>query len=554
MADKYSMLAKFGADTTGLKQGFNRAKRDADQFSNHLKKVGGLMAGAFSVGAIIDFGKKAVELANIQAQAETKLLTSLKGNEAAYKRLTKAASEMQSKTLYGDEVIINQQAFLASLGMGEDKINAVIAAAMDLSTVTGMSLESAVKNISKTFSGLSGELGELIPEMKGLTAEQLKAGEGLDLINDKMGGQAAAAAATGTGAVQQLSNAWGDFAEVIGKQLIPTLNQASSATTNFLQGMTGFMQAENLSTGKKWWTVLKSLITPGSGGLMEFGKAMAEDTMKGFQNANMEVPQWYSDMQAEMARQAELKSAELKAIYERNLGTKKVSGLQAKQFSGTIATQGLTAGKATGYGTDSGLQLGQYSDNFANFMGNDYDEAANKVADINKMLQDSFTNMASSIAGSLAEGIGAVISGTASMGDMLKGLLSTFLDFVTHIGKAMIQLGIGMFTLKKTLFKTPMAAIAAGVAVVALAAALKGAISKGPEAPALAQGGLAYGPTAAIVGDNPRANVDPEVIAPLSKLQNIIGGNQGGQVEFIISGDKLKGVLNRYDRRLNTIT
>jgi tape measure domain-containing protein len=42
--------------------------------------------------------------------------------------------------------------------------------------------------------------------------------------------------------------------------------------------------------------------------------------------------------------------------------------------------------------------------------------------------------------------------------------------------------------------------------------------------PALAQGGLAYGPTMATVGDNRNARVDPEVIAPLSKLKGMLDG------------------------------
>ena len=46
-----------------------------------------------------------------------------------------------------------------------------------------------------------------------------------------------------------------------------------------------------------------------------------------------------------------------------------------------------------------------------------------------------------------------------------------------------------------------------------------------PEVPALAQGGLAYGPTTALVGDNIGARIDPEVIAPLSKLKDMMGGN-----------------------------
>lgn len=46
-----------------------------------------------------------------------------------------------------------------------------------------------------------------------------------------------------------------------------------------------------------------------------------------------------------------------------------------------------------------------------------------------------------------------------------------------------------------------------------------------PQIPYLAKGGLAYQPTLAMIGDNKNARTDPEVVAPLSKLQGIIGQN-----------------------------
>lgn len=42
--------------------------------------------------------------------------------------------------------------------------------------------------------------------------------------------------------------------------------------------------------------------------------------------------------------------------------------------------------------------------------------------------------------------------------------------------------------------------------------------------PRLAKGALAYGPTAAIIGDNPNARKDPEVVSPLSKLKEMMVG------------------------------
>nr|DAJ05649.1 MAG TPA: minor tail protein [Caudoviricetes sp.] len=47
-----------------------------------------------------------------------------------------------------------------------------------------------------------------------------------------------------------------------------------------------------------------------------------------------------------------------------------------------------------------------------------------------------------------------------------------------------------------------------------------------PEIPHLASGGLAYAPQLAMVGDNRNARTDPEVIAPLSKLEGAMGGGQ----------------------------
>jgi tape measure domain-containing protein len=73
-------------------------------------------------------------------------------------------------------------------------------------------------------------------------------------------------------------------------------------------------------------------------------------------------------------------------------------------------------------------------------------------------------------------------------------------------------------------------------------------------APKLAKGGLAYGPTMATVGDNRNARVDPEVIAPLSKLKSMMGDvGMGGVLETRISGNDLIILLNRSQKGLSRI-
>ena len=81
--------------------------------------------------------------------------------------------------------------------------------------------------------------------------------------------------------------------------------------------------------------------------------------------------------------------------------------------------------------------------------------------------------------------------------------------------------------------------------LVAGMAAIQVGIIRSNKPPELAMGGLATAPTLAMVGDNPNANIDPEVIAPLSKLTGMLG--QQGPVEVVgkISGSDLLIVTDR---------
>lgn len=65
--------------------------------------------------------------------------------------------------------------------------------------------------------------------------------------------------------------------------------------------------------------------------------------------------------------------------------------------------------------------------------------------------------------------------------------------------------------------------------------------------PMLAEGGIASGPTLALVGEYAGASGNPEVIAPLNKLKAMLDtGNDGvGRVEFKIEGRTLVGILQK---------
>ena len=234
-------------------EGAKKAKEDLKGVEGGIAKMGKAAAkvGAayFAAKGLISGMSKVVELAAEQELAERKLSIALGRTSEG---LLSQARALQQVSTFGDEAIIGQQAFLASLEFSEAQIKSIIPVAMDLASATGMSLESAVRNTAKTFSGLSGELGELIPQLRGLTAEQMKAGDAVKLMSDLFEGQAEGQTQTLSGSIQQMKNAWGDAAEALGDIFAPAiikvtglLKDAANSASNALRAIKDFFGGED---------------------------------------------------------------------------------------------------------------------------------------------------------------------------------------------------------------------------------------------------------------------------------------------------------------------
>ena len=144
-------------------------------------------------------------------------------------------------------------------------------------------------------------------------------------------------------------------------------------------------------------------------------------------------------------------------------------------------------------------------------------------------LKQALEEGAASMAANFGAMLGEIAAGTKGLADLGNSMLIGLADLAISVGKIAITTGIAIAGIKEALEKLhPAIAIAAGIALVALGSAVKGSLAKKAEemgsVPKLAKGGLAYGPQLAMVGDNPGARRDPEVIAPLSKLQGMMGG------------------------------
>ena len=219
-------------------QGAKQSKDELSSLTGAINKVGkaaGIASAAyFGAKGLISAFSGVIEASARQEQAEKALEVAL-GRTS--KSLLDQASALQQVTTAGDEAIIEQQAFLGSLEFTEDQIKRIIPVALDLSAATGISLESAVRNTAKTFSGLAGELGELVPQLRELTQEEMKAGKAVEVLGELFEGQASKQAETLAGSLVQMSNAVGDAGEAIGSLLAPSVIRVAGGIKTLAEGV-----------------------------------------------------------------------------------------------------------------------------------------------------------------------------------------------------------------------------------------------------------------------------------------------------------------------------
>lgn len=133
------------------------------------------------------------------------------------------AAELQSRSTFGDEEVIAQQAYLASLGMTERQINDVIEASAQLSTATGMTLESAVKNLGEDLRRSYGRVGREHPRVEEPHCRTAQEWRGCEIHPGELQGICRGSSTSGCWSNAPAQNQLGDFAEQLGMILMPAL-------------------------------------------------------------------------------------------------------------------------------------------------------------------------------------------------------------------------------------------------------------------------------------------------------------------------------------------
>ena len=258
-----------GLNARPFTDGIKTMQTQAASFDNTVKQIGRTLMGVFGTVSVVATLKKSIELWGQQEQAMMKLSIAAqrftRDAQGTYDRITKLSTNLQHLTGVGNETYQALGALGLSLGIAEEKIENATLAATLLSQVTGMDLNSAMKNLAKTQAGLTGELGEALPFLRELTQEQLKSGAAIDLVIQKYDGFAEQLSETTQVGIKRFWSALGDVGEVLGKSFNPLIQKAANWMEDFsskIEKPTDILKA------------LKDTIKAGYEELGPFGKAV----------------------------------------------------------------------------------------------------------------------------------------------------------------------------------------------------------------------------------------------------------------------------------------
>ena len=281
MAKLNDLIVTIGAQTKQFDKALGSSMKKMQRFGMNTKKLGKSMTMGLTA-PIAALGFTAVKAFDQQAKAIAQVEAGLKstGSTVGYtsKQLQQMASDLQTKTIFGDEEILKDATsqLLTFTNIAGDQFARTQSVALDLATRLDGDLKSASIQLGKALNDPIANLSALSRSgiqfsedqkqvIKSLT-ESGRLAEAQTVILDELekqyGGSAEAAAKAGTGGLKQLANSFGDLQEEFGKIIMEFLPPVIDGLKNMLATF------QNLSPEVKRFMVIGAGIAAALGPLL----------------------------------------------------------------------------------------------------------------------------------------------------------------------------------------------------------------------------------------------------------------------------------------------
>jgi hypothetical protein len=281
MAKLNDLIVTIGAQTKQFDKALGSSMSKMRNFGRSTKRLGKSMTMNLTA-PIAALGFTAVKAFDQQQKAIAQVEAGLKSTGASVgftsKQLQKMASDLQSKTLFGDEEILKDATaqLLTFTNITGDQFAKSQEAALNLATrldgdlksasiMLGKALNDPVANLS-AMSRAGIQFSEDQKEVIKALAESGDMAQAQSIILEELekqyGGSAEAAAKAGTGGLKQLANAFGDLQEEFGKVIMDFMPPVIDGLKNMLAAF------QNLSPQAKRFMVIGSGIAAALGPLL----------------------------------------------------------------------------------------------------------------------------------------------------------------------------------------------------------------------------------------------------------------------------------------------
>lgn len=580
-------MTQLNSEVDGINKKISKGNNDNIKSTNALKgaftSVGKTLAGVFAADMLLSFGKSVVSTTAEFQKMEAVLTTTL-GDKSAAKVAMQDIVEFASKTPF--QVNELTDAFVKLANRGFKPTLAQMTSLGDLASSTGKSFdqltEAALDAMTGEFERLkefgiraSSEGDKVKFTFKGVTTEVQKTDKAIQDYLISLGnaegvtGSMAAISETVGGKISNLQDNFSQLQLTLGSSssgLIAGVLDLANAMTEKLVTSLSAVNTVAEATGENGFVTfgkqIAAMLNPIYGAQLEaqargikYVQKAAVESKQAIQNEN-ETKEASIKISSELAKQLKKEHDEkiknlrkeqeeyqkhVKAVYQ--LAERDPLSGQTKD-----PNRNVSAERATIMANAQAQILSLNKQIAATMPGIIIPEEA--ILRINAA-KDAQKQMAAETA-LVAQNMNAALF----VGDLFAQTISQ----LGEGGKAIFQ---GIMDSLKALIIRFVAAIAAALTLNILTGGLVmkageaaggttglGKLLKGGKAYGIggltpfANGGIVSGPTPALVGEYTGARTNPEVIAPLSKLQNMLGGN----VTFTISGDNLVGTLNRANK------
>lgn len=273
------IVAKFVADTSKLTSEIdNVANNGSSKLSSFGKKAAAGIAAGFAVGAVVDFGKAAIQAAQDDAAAQATLAQTLKNVTGATDAQVKASEDYigtlsKQVAIADDDLRPAYDKLVRAYGNTEDAQKA-LTLATDVAAGTGKDLSTVTDAMMKAAQGNTGALKKMGIEITNADGSAKSLDEIMASMSETFKGQAATAADTTAGRMKNASIQFGEFQEQLGTAVLPLLSAFADILTTYviptLSAVATYVQ-ENIS----WLGPMAAIVGAVTAAVWLFNAALA---------------------------------------------------------------------------------------------------------------------------------------------------------------------------------------------------------------------------------------------------------------------------------------